>query len=224
MDTSASADPKGGSSSLTMRTFDQIRSDILTGKLKPGVKLGISALKERYGTGPTPIREALSLLSSGTLIERIDQRGFRVRPISRHEFDELLKTRCWLEEVALRQSIRNGSGDWHESLVVTAWRLSREKRAEAGSESNSWEALHKSFHMQLLAKCGSSFLLDTCSQLYDLNIRYRYVARSGEPQKRDVASEHNAIVEAATAREEDRAVELLIAHYQQTAGLLRGRI
>ncbi|MGI9492376.1 MAG: GntR family transcriptional regulator, partial [Geminicoccaceae bacterium] len=58
-------------------------------------------LRQAYGSGSSPIREALSLLTSDGLVERVDQRGFRVSLVSAETFDELLTTRCWLEERAL---------------------------------------------------------------------------------------------------------------------------
>lgn len=54
--------------------------------------------------GASPICEALSLLTSDMLVERIGQRGFRAAPASPANFEEILKLRCTLEDMALRQS------------------------------------------------------------------------------------------------------------------------
>ena len=91
-----------GPESITSRAYAQLRSDIMSGRLEPGRKLKIEELRKLYDVGTSPIREALSLLTSDKFVERIDQRGFRVATVSLSDFDELLKTRCWLEERALR--------------------------------------------------------------------------------------------------------------------------
>lgn len=217
------ATEKAGSSSQTSAAFVQLRSDILNGVLKPGERLRIGFLAKRYGLGPTPIREALMLLTSGALIERIDQRGFSVRPITLEEFDELHKTRRWIEDIALRQSMAAATPAWHEQLVLAAWRLNRAERS-AGGENNQWDQLHKSFHRLLVSNCGSRFLLATCDELFDLNTRYRQAARHFERRQRDVAAEHNAIVDAVIAGDPDQAVGLLMDHYGKTAEYLRSSL
>ena len=63
--------------SATQGAYNAIRRMILVGDLRPGEKLKIDALKARLDTGASPVREALSLLTSDQLVERIDQRGFR---------------------------------------------------------------------------------------------------------------------------------------------------
>ena len=95
--------------SITAQLFDRLRDDILNGNLQPGQKLKIESLREQYSVGASPVREALSMLTSEGLVQRLDQRGFRVSEISVSAFEELLRTRCWLEERALRESIASGS-------------------------------------------------------------------------------------------------------------------
>jgi DNA-binding GntR family transcriptional regulator len=210
--------------SLTSRLHVLIRKDIIMGVLEPGSKLKIEDLRKRYDSGASPVREALSLLTSNRLVERIDQRGFRVTPIGLDEFDELLKTRCWLEERALRESIANGSTRWEEELVIATFRLSRMPRglgAEVQKTSEDWEALHKSYHMLLLSQCRSRFLVDICDDLYDHNVRYRQAARGAAYPERDVKAEHDAITDAVLHRDADLAVSRLIEHYRATGMFLR---
>jgi DNA-binding GntR family transcriptional regulator len=215
------AEEQKNGDSLTSEAYSKLRTDIITGRLKPGEKLKIGLLANRYGLGPTPVREALMLLTSGALVERIDQRGFTVKPVTLEEFDELFKTRCWLESIALREAIKAADPLWHEQLVLAVWRLGRKSRTTNGVENAEWEQLHKRFHVLLLSRCGSRFLLQTCTDLYDLNTRYRHVARASEQKSRDVGAEHQAIVDAVIAGEADKSVELLVSHYQNTADLLR---
>jgi len=90
-----SSDPTStADGSATQRTYRTIRRMIVTGEVRPGEKLKIEGLRLRLDTGASPIREALSLLTSEHLVERIDQRGFRAAPTSRKNFDEILLLRC----------------------------------------------------------------------------------------------------------------------------------
>ncbi len=210
--------------SMTQQAYTRLREDIISGQLPPGQKLKIEVLRGIYDVGTSPIREALSLLTSDHFVERIDQRGFKVASVSATEFDELLKTRCWLEEKALRESIAHGESSWEEQVVLAAYRLTRIPRSEADGHFVSnieWEKRHKHFHMTLISACRSSYLLKFCDQLYDQNVRYRQVAGKLAYPSRDIAAEHGAICDAVLARDADLASELLIGHYVNTGNFLK---
>ena len=102
--------------SATQRSYKTLRHMIVTGTLKPGDKLKIDALRQMLDTGASPIREALSLLTSDNLVERIDQRGFRTAPISAANFQEILELRCTLEDLAFRASIERATQAWEEDV------------------------------------------------------------------------------------------------------------
>ena len=63
-------------------------------------------MKKQYDVGNSPLREALNRLSENGMVVREENKGFRVAPASEEELKELIRTRCWLEEIALRESIR----------------------------------------------------------------------------------------------------------------------
>jgi len=222
--TAPSAPTSGSGETLTSRAYASARRDIIEGRLKPGSKLKIEELRDRYDVGASPIREALSLLSSDGLVDRIEQRGFRVADISHNEFADILKVRCWLEERALREAIAKGDAAWEEALVLAAFRLSKEKRS-TGTADNfvanaEWEVRHKLFHAALIAACGSPTLLAYCDQLYDKNVRYRNLAGAVSYPDRDPAQEHEAILEATLNRDAEAATNLLVIHYQNTGAFL----
>lgn len=213
--------------SRTSDIYDRVRDDIIRGRLAPGFKLKIDGLRERYGAGATPIREALSLLTADGLVERLDQRGFRVAEVSDEEFVELLAMRCWLEERALRQAIAKGGKDWEEAIVVAHYRLSRTPRVppDVNQAANlEYENCHKSFHWNLVAACGSNTLLRLWNQLYNEANRYRYIARLSSFERPSIAAEHDDIAEAVLARDADLAVERIVAHYTRTGKLLKPTI
>ncbi len=91
----------------------------------------------------------------------------------------------------------------------------------SGEGTTTFEEAHKTFHMALLANSGSPMLERFCAQLYDLNIRYRYLAVSSTTyQRRDVSAEHDSILEAAVQRDADRASTALLNHYRLTGDYL----
>lgn len=216
MNIQAHVDPSQ-ESSATQRAYLTLRQMILTGEIAPGEKLKIETLRKILDMGGSPIREALTLLVSDLLVERLDQRGFRSAEISPQNFADILKLRCHLEEMALKESIEHADRDWEDQLVISHHRMTREPRTNI----ERFEDLHKAFHMNLLAACTSKVLLKFCNQLYDLNIRYRYLAgKALDYSTRDIGKEHTDIMNAAVDRDIDRACSLLLDHYQRTGAFL----
>jgi DNA-binding GntR family transcriptional regulator len=202
---------------------DRLRRDLLEGRLKPRRKLQMRFLMEQYQAGQTPIREALNRLASEGLVEQRDQRGFVVAGISADELRELTRTRCWLEERALRESLKSASAEWEEGLLVASHRLSKTPRSLASDRFDSnpeWERVHKRFHRQLICGCGSKWLIAYCEQQAGLLYRYRQLSVRKIYPNRNIKDEHEAITRAAVAGDADRAVALLTAHYQSTADII----
>lgn len=215
---------KSAASGATLATsvYGQIRTDILSGSLRPGEKLRAEFLRDRYEAGNSPIREALNRLSVDGFVTREEQRGFRVATVSKDELRELIDTRCWMEEVALRKSIENGSTEWEEGIVLAFHRLSRVPRSsnEGAFERNpEWDDLHRAFHMALIAACGSRWLLGFCEQLNDQADRYRRLSSVSYPN-RDPMEEHQVVMDAAINGDADKAVQVLHSHYRRTADII----
>ena len=204
--------------------YDRIRDDILSGALAPALKLRIEFVCDRYGTGASPVREALNRLSSEGLVERRDQRGFYVSQVSLEQLDELVKTRCWLEGLALKESILHRTTAWEEGLVIAFHRLSRTPRSldrAAYAFNPEWEERHRDFHHALIANCGSSWLLGFCRDMRDQADRYRRLAAARAYPERQGPDEHRVIMEAAIDGDIDRAVDLLQQHYRKTRSIIR---
>ena len=207
--------------SSTQRAYLTLRKEIITGRIPPGERLKIDSLKVALDTGASPVREALSLLTSDQLVDRIDQRGFRVATTSRAQFQEILDLRCNLEVMALRDSLAKADPGWEDGLVLAHHHMNKADRLDV----DTFEERHKNFHMALLTACASPILLRMCGQLYDLNVRYRYLAgQSKSYARRDVEAEHQAILDAAVNRDIEAASASLLDHYRKTGAFLAEQI
>ena len=212
-----------GSATRATSVYDQLRGDLLAGTWEPDTKLAIEALAGFYATSATPLREALNRLVSDGLVARREQRGFVVAGISADDLDEITETRCWLEAIALRESIAAHATAWEEALVLAHHRLAKTPRSlsEARFEDNpAWEPLHRAFHRALIAGCGSRWLLAFCDQLADQHHRYRRLSAPRAFHKRGIKNEHQQLLEAALDGRADDAVALLRAHFERTARII----
>lgn len=82
--------------SLREFALEEIRLAITTGQLDEGRTYSAAGLAKELGMSLSPVREAMmSLVSEGT-VEAIPNRGFRLRPISSEELDEIIRIRIIL--------------------------------------------------------------------------------------------------------------------------------
>jgi GntR family carbon starvation induced transcriptional regulator len=216
----------GGERSVTLASiaYTRLKREIITARLLPDERLHIAHLCERYGIGSSPMREALTRLARDGLAIQTDQKGFRVAPIGIAQLDELVRTRCWLNEIGLRESMRQGDEQWEERVVLASHRLRRDTAPQEGTERPSgWEDAHRIFHDTLISACRSERLRTVCEELFDASERYRYLsrvrARGAVPRE-----EHQRIAEAAIARDEPLAIRLLTEHFEGTAAAVRERL
>lgn len=204
-----------------------IRHDIIRGTLAPGARLKIRDLCERYDAGAIPLREALSRLATSGFVVAQDQRGFRVALVSAGDLTDITEARVHVECEALRRSIAHADLDWEERLIAAHYRMSRLPiTAAGGGLEDAWEAAHAAFHSALIQRCDSQWLVRMAELLRDQTARYRHLSvatpRPGnriEPG-RDVPREHREILEAALARQADRAAGLLEAHLRATTRIV----
>jgi DNA-binding GntR family transcriptional regulator len=203
--------------------YERLEQDILTGHLKPGERLRLKELIETYNTGNSPMREALSRLSARGLVVREENRGFSVPHASKDSLMELLRTRCWLEEIGLRESIATGGGDWEEGIVLAFHWLSQSTNSSDtinGRKSPEWSKHHQGFHMALISACNSSILIDFCTQLQGRSFRYSNLAKISKYAGRDELDEHREIKDATLNRDAELAVSNLQKHYTTTLEIL----
>ena len=197
----------------------RIRQDIINGQLGPGSRLRLKELAEAYHVGVIPLREALSRLASSGFVSAADQKGFSVGQISAAEIADITAVRLHLECKALADSIRQGDVEWESRVLAAHHRLDRMPIVEGPERllKPEWENAHEVFHQALLSSCNSPTLLRLCSSLRDQTARYRFLSMHyADSSARDVSNEHRQLMEAALAKDIDKACELLSSHYQTT--------
>jgi DNA-binding GntR family transcriptional regulator len=204
------------------RTFAQavqarLASDILNGHLAPGIRLRLQTLCDAYQVSMSPLREALAGLAGRGLVVQEGQRGFRVANASANDLGDVTGTRIQIETTALRLSIERGNAEWEASVLAAHHRLRRRPRSGDLLIDETWEELHRGYHMALIAACGSPRLLRFCTMLHDDFDRYRRLAVSHGRRHPVLTSSHADIVHAALDRDIPRAEQLLGEHIRETA-------
>src|SRR6185369_10873041 len=208
---------------LTQGAYEGLRADLLACRIAPGSKLKIQDLCMRFSVSLGAVREALSRLTSEGLVISEPQRGFRAAPISVADLKDLTMVRIAIEQLCLRRAIAVGTVDWEVRLVAAFHRLSRTPervRADPVRTDDEWAEAHAAFHAALVDGADSPWLLRLHAQLYAQSERYRRLSIPLSAEKRDVAREHQDILDAAINRDAARATALLARHLALTSEIL----
>lgn len=217
--------PKAKDQTMTAQAYDQIRSDILSGRLKPDEKIKISDLVATLGFSLGAVREALSRLSSEGLAVTETNKGFRVAPITESELIDLTNTRILIESECLRNAIEHGDLKWETGIVSTLFELSRVPVVTEGDAlrlNPDWVETHGRFHAALVGACDSPWLMRIRASLFLQSERYRSVTVEVRHHHRDLDKEHKDIADAAIARDKDGAVAAMREHLSHTKKMLLG--
>lgn len=204
------AEPLG---SVGESAYRKIRSDIVFGRLLPGRKLKLEALKADYGASVSTLREILNRLHSERLVAAEGQKGFEVAPVSIANLREIAALRQLLECRALEQSFRAGDMEWEGRVVAAHHRLARmEERMARGDRAGTeeWKQYDWQFHQALISACGSRMLIDTHAAVFDKYLRYQMIALSYRGEI--AAREHALLLECALRRDAREACEVLTRH------------
>jgi DNA-binding GntR family transcriptional regulator len=212
------------SRSMTQDVYERLRADILACRITPGSKLRINELcLSLGGVSLGAVREALSRLVADELVMSEPQRGFTVSPVSARDLEDLTAARIEVEGWCLRAAIARGGARWEVGVGVAFRKLGQTPYYANGDPallSETWIAAHAAFHASLVAPAGNSWLLRIREHLYHRSERYRRLSVPAEPLRRDVESEHRAIMDAALARDADKATAKLSEHLQLTTRIL----
>jgi GntR family carbon starvation induced transcriptional regulator len=204
---------------LAERAYKSLRQGIVRCEFLPGERLAVEALSRHFGISSSPLREALSRLAEQGLVMALENRGFRVAPLTVEGVRDLTRMRLLLELEALRDAMTHGDDDWEAAIVAAAHALARRERDLADASpalDEDWSERHRRFHMALIAACRSPLMLGLVAELSDSAERYRRFSASHRTMPRRKHDEHRRIMSAVLARKTDVAVELLREHISRT--------
>jgi len=214
-----------GKNTIASQLVSRLREAIVSGQLPAGSKINLDRAKERFQVSLSPLREALARLISDGLVVFEDNRGYRVAPMSLADLEEITALREELEPYALRETIRLADAAWEGEVIRSLHRLNKAERDASRPETlENWEAIHREFHLTLIAGCRKPILLNFCCILLNLNDRYRRTFLRVTSGDRNVALEHGEIAQAAAARDADFACQHLAEHIHRTGTNLRRHV
>lgn len=203
--------------------LDAIRSRIISGLDAPGTRLVEDRLAMELGMSRNPVREALRVLAAEGYVEVIPRRGAVVATISDIEASEIFELRMALEALAARLAARKAvDGDTGELTRL----VDASRRAAAEQDSAALSSLNSRFHEEVLRLAKNGHLRNVMMPLRG-RMQWIFSHTAGGERGSHSVAEHEQLLAAIIARDEDRAATLAGAHIaaarQSFLGFRRGR-
>lgn len=197
----------------------QIREAILNADFAPQQRLIEADLSERYHASRAAVRTALLNLTGEGLVERLPNRGARVRAISVDEAVEIVEVRIGLESLCARKAAENLTGDDADDLR----RLRAEIRdAVASSDLVAYSRLNQELDRRIRDLSGHTTATHLLERLRAQSARHQFRLGFLPGRASQSAPEHIAIMDAILDRDPDAAEAATRAHLAGIIEVLRG--
>lgn len=198
--------------------YETLRAAIVNGKLMPNERLVEAELVSKLGVKRTAVRAALARLAHEGLVEHERNRGAKVRLIGEREAVEILETRAVLEGLVARKAAAKATPDDAAELRKILGEM--RSRLDAGDLLGSSEPnirLHAAILRIANHRTAERVVSTLNSQL--VRFQYRTILQPGRPE--DSYAEHEAIVSAIAAGDQDAAEAAMLRHLSQVAENLK---
>ena len=198
-----------GSKSSHKDAYNLILEAIDTGLFKPGDRLVESDLAERFGVSRTPIREALQRLETQSLLAR-DGRSLIVSTLDHNQMTELYAVRTELEGLAARLAARHAT---IEEVRVLGDLVVSDRDLLGDPSALSWA--NRRFHKQIHLASHNRYLVQQLDLVHRSMALMVTTSLAVEGRSETALDEHQAIVEAISQRDEERAFRALRDHISE---------
>jgi len=187
--------PKSASPLIKQNLAEQLRQEILNGRIAPGDRIVEGAWARKFGVAQSSVREALNILVAEGLVQKGHGRSARVVRLSEQDVLHMYQIRAVLEGLAARLTAQmNLPVDDMESAL-----------AEMGQAAQRDDLRHTidcllRFHLALCLKPGNPFLAEQAKRILIPLFAFtlmRAVARglSAEPWRQGLAA-HGQMLDA----------------------------
>jgi DNA-binding GntR family transcriptional regulator len=205
---------------LWQAVADQLRDEILDGRLPAGSRLVETELAERFGVSRGPIRDALAELARAGLAVDLPRRGTFVPSLTEQDLAEVYVIRRAIEEAAVRLAIEHGTDDDITGMYAA---LDETERAYGvGDLAHAWDA-DMAFHRSYCRMSGNGRLLALFDELASQTVLLMRTALATHASLgwTPPVEFHRHIADAIRARDPRGASEAVGTHYQYTQDRLR---
>ena len=195
-----------GATPSTLRTHivKVLRSQILSGKYRPGQRLNESQIAREFNVSRIPVREALSQLQEQGLVMNHERRGMFVMQLSPEEVQQINSLRLVLENEAMLLARANMTPE----ILAELTDLVDQMEAWQGPLIDA-AALDRKFHQVIWRATGNPYLQRMLESLTTSLFAHKALEHVSQEIRRWRLNHHRALLDAVVGPDADPQMALL---------------
>lgn len=191
---------------LSEQVYITLKQAIMRGDLKPQEKLNEVKIAEQLKVSATPVREAFRKLAKDNLVVIVPWKGVKVKGDTPEEIVAMYQCREVMEGLGARLCARLATPEQIEELKE----LCREMHAI--EDSRERVEVNSRFHSMIAQFSGNESVVDYLADFRERVNRDMYISTFDAGRTRDCDDEHDHIIEAIEAHDEERAEKAMREH------------
>lgn len=192
--------------------YEQLKMQILTGKIVPGTRMMEVELADEMGVSRTPVREAIRKLEKEGLVTIEPRRGAYASDISVKDMVDTLEVREDLEGLAAALASERMTEEQIEEL-----RQINQGYSDAIQNSDTEKIIDfdEKFHRHIVACSGNKTLMQLSETVQELALRFRYLYYDDFSRYANMPVEHKQIIDAIVSGNAELARETGASHVKR---------
>ena len=212
---------------LMQLAYEQLKREILDGKLEAGRELSTQFFAEYLNISKTPCREALKRLEEEGLVELNQAYGVVIRGVSIQHLLNITQLRSAIDSYCAWYFGENSDSEPGRKLLAEArevcarqMELLDSKPDDDREMSAQWYAIDQSFHRMICMFTGNQRILEQRDDIADY-LRYTGIATANIPnRKRDSVNENIELLDAVERKDAPGACRLAKNHAEKIYRLM----
>ena len=197
--------------------YPELKTQIMTGSIKPGTRIMEVDIAEEMGVSRTPIREAIRKLEKEGFVSIEPRKGVYAAEMSVHDMVEALEVRETLEGQAAELAAKRITDEEMEQLMECSESFNKAVSDEDSENMIKYDTL---FHHLIVEASGNKVLVDLVSKLQEVVLRFRYLYFSDFRRSAQMPAEHELIVDAIRSGDHQKAKEAATIHIDRLKELV----
>jgi DNA-binding GntR family transcriptional regulator len=197
------------STSNVSEVTNAIREAIVRGDYAPNQRLIEADLSTAFGASRGAVRAALFELASDGLIDRLPNRGSRVRAVTLDEAVEILEVRIGLEGLCAAKAAERITDKQIKELRGLRDDL---LQAVASGDLLTYSTLNQQLDKRIRELSGHSTAVSILEKLRAQSVRHQFRLSFQPGRAAASAPEHAAIIDAIVSRDPDAAMDATRQH------------
>lgn len=190
--------------------YKELRERIIKGEFKPGQKISMRKITERYGCSKTPIREAFLRLNQEGLMNILPQRGSVVSKIDLDLVAEGRFVRENIEKALVKKIIYDIETDYKlkmETNLVMQYFFVKKKAYQ------NLYVLDEEFHRILFEVCNKIRTWNVLRQMYGQFDRSKMLTLASNQHWEMIVYQHKKLYACIIDQKLDEAIQVVIQYF-----------